>query len=75
MSVPEGKMRMDLGRHEIWLVASLLNCVMNDLVAPGEALKDLNKPILRRMNSYLEATNGEIAAYLPSYPETEERVG
>jgi len=68
MSVPEGNMRMDLGRHEIWLVASLLNGVMRgDSPHNGsEALRGLVKPVLGRMNSYLEATDGESPAYLPS---------
>jgi len=67
MSVPEGKMRLDLGRHEVWLLASLLNDVCRETYGHhigSEALRDLVKPVLARMNDYLEATDGEKAAYL-----------
>jgi len=69
MSVPEGKMRYDMVRHEVWLVATLLNDIMRESGHPrygGESLKQLVKPILARMNNYLEATDGSPAAYVPN---------
>jgi len=62
MSVPEGKMSLSLQRHEIWLIASILNAEVRDL-RPSQALLDLAKPALRKMNDYLEAVDGQRPAY------------
>jgi len=62
MSVPEGKMRLDLRRDEVWLLASILNAEVRDL-RPSAALLDLVKPALRKMNDYLEAIDGQRPAY------------
>jgi len=58
MSVPEGKMYLELNRHEVWLLASLLDDVMKPYPFNGQVLKDLNKPVLRKLHAYLEAVDG-----------------
>jgi len=73
MSVPEGKMRLDLRRDEVWLLASILNAEVRDL-RPSAALLDLVKPALRKMNDYLEAIDGQRPAYTlrPDAPSEED---
>lgn len=77
MSVPEGKMRYDMVRTEVFLVASLLNDLMrheDHAAGPSvgsEALRDLVRPILGRMNLYLEAVHGSTSHYSPRPPEAD----
>ena len=65
MSVPEGKMSINIRRHEAWLIASALNAYMSH-TAPPAALLDLIRPILGNLNQYVEATDGTPPAYLPT---------
>jgi len=65
MSVPEGKMRLMNDRHEIWLVASILNALMAGKTPPQGLLR-ATQPVLNRMNNYLGATDGTPPAYDPS---------
>jgi len=75
MSVPEGRMRLELRRDEVWLITSILNAEVRDL-RPSQALLDLAKPALRKMNDYLEAVDGQRPPYtLRSDSEKEEGVG
>jgi len=73
MSVPEGKMRLDLRRDEVWLLAFIFNAEVRDL-RPSAALLDLVKPALRKMNDYLEAIDGQRPAYTlrPDAPSEED---
>jgi len=58
MSVPEGRMYLEVNRHEVWLLTQLLDDVMKDYPFNSGVLKDLNKPLLAKLHSYLEAVDG-----------------
>jgi len=73
MSVPEGKMKLVNDRHEIWLIASILNA-LNAGKMPSQGMLNATLPVLYRMNTYLGATNGSPPAYDPC-PSQEESVG
>jgi len=74
MSVPEGKMKLDLDRQDVWLLASLLNGHMAGSPR-SEALTDLCRPILGRLNSYLEATDGPPPVTIQPHASSEEGMG
>jgi len=74
MSVPEGKMRIMQDRHEVWLITAVLNAVIAGK-QPSQGILNTIRPCVRRMNAYLEATNGSSTPYLPPDAPTEEGLG
>jgi len=73
VSVPEGKMRLQLERTEIWALHLALSVALSDYPYPGESLSGRIRPILGKLTTYLEATDG--ATPVHSHPSTEEGVG
>jgi len=58
MSVPEGKMRLVLERTELWALHLALKVALSDYPYPGESLSGRIRPLLSKIDTYLEATDG-----------------
>jgi len=75
MSVPEGKMRLQLERREVWTLQLALRVALSDYPYPGESLSGRLRPILGKLIDYLEATDGPQPATYVAHPTTEEDLG
>jgi len=67
-------MKLVNDRHEIWLIASILNA-LNAGKTPSQGLLTAAAPVLSRMNNYLGATNGSPPAYEPTSAPPQTSVG
>jgi len=75
MSVPEGKMRLQLEYSEISQLARALHVALSDYPYVGESAAGRLRPILRKLNTYLEAIDGPTPHKVRPYTQEEEGVG
>jgi len=69
MSVPEGKMRLELSRDEVWLLHAAVTGMMYGTGA-SQGLLSVCRPAIAKMQTYLEATDGSKPAWpLPPHPK------
>jgi len=69
MSVPEGKMRLELTREEVWLLHAAITGMMYGTGA-SQGLLSVCRPSVAKMQRYLEATDGSRPAW-PLPPDTQ----
>ena len=58
MKKPEPGLKLDLGYYELGELQGLIVIAMSDYPYPGEHRCERLKPILRKINEYLEALDG-----------------
>lgn len=75
MSVPEGKMRLQLEYSEVSQLAHALQVALSDYPYVGESASGRLRPILRKLNLYLEAVDGPTPHTVRPYPSPKEGLG
>jgi len=75
MSVPEGKMRLQLEYSEISELSRALTVALSDYPYVGEAASNRLRPILRKLNLYLEAIDGPTPHKVRPHTPPEAGVG
>jgi len=75
MSVPEGRMRLMFERQELCDLQRTLHLALSDYPYPGESLSQRIRPLLLKVNLYLEATDGPTPHTVRPYAQAEEGLG